>query len=200
MKKIFSIIVSLAPIALFAFLYLENKNSVVRWNIIGIEYFCILIIIYIRTFIISKRYKNIMLHFKQKHYDIIINNYRVSGRIHTIINDSSNIIIALSYWNMNDDETFFRIMNQVNCKKLLPIKEFYYCVFYYIKNDINEEKKHYEEFLNLISDKVECYNTYDLAIRSLLNGIAFDITIISDSCLYLSNDIRTLKELLRKKK
>ena len=64
MKKILFIISSLVPIVIFILRYINDKNSVIKWNIICIEYVCLLIIVYIRTIFIQKKYNKLIALYK----------------------------------------------------------------------------------------------------------------------------------------
>ena len=75
MKKILLIVGSLLPIVLMMIAYFNNKDSVIKWNVICIEYIIVILIVYIRTIVIIHRYKKIIKLYESKNYEEIVNQY-----------------------------------------------------------------------------------------------------------------------------
>ena len=191
MKKILFIISSLVPIVIFILRYINDKNSVIKWNIICIEYVCLLIIVYIRTIFIQKKYNKLIALYKQQKYELIINSYKVNYLMHTSIIDSSNLIISVCYWNLNRDDIFLSIINQIKNKDLLSLKQFYLYIYYLCKRQIDEAKTIFSTFESSLNSKDKNFVLFKKLINTINNHQFEDVERLLGDSFLIGCDVRT---------
>jgi hypothetical protein len=147
-----------------------SRNSVVKWNVIGYIYTALLLIVYIRAYLLYKKHHHVLELYKNHKYNELIKfNHKPNGLTKNLyLSQTLDIVIALSYWNVDKNQEFYNIISNIQAKQLQIYKYFYLFIYYYENGNMNE----CEEYIKLYN-QVICDYIHDKKYLVFTNIISF---------------------------
>ena len=200
MKKIKLLLFSIIPLFLIFMLYFMNSDSIVKWNVIGYIYTALLLIVYIRAYLLYKKHHQVLELYKNHKYNEIIEfNHKPSGLTKNLyLSQTLDIVIALSYWNVDKNQEFHNIISNIQVKQLQIYKYFYLFIYYYENENTNDCEEYIKLYNQVICDYI--HDKKYLVFTNIINFVsgesnpeAEDVLSGITNNILLNNDVKTQK-------
>ncbi len=173
MKKTFWIIfiVSVLYLAIFILLDLIFGAAVMDWNVLWIIFSIMLFIVFVFHLISRYKYQKIYKSFQLKKFDetLILCKKMLKWNPNLFVRQNVYYIMAIIFFEKNDDLRYESAVKHVEHKKLLPLKLYWQTMTFLIKDNPMEAKMHYQKFLDSLTHirKREAYATHEGVLKNI---------------------------------
>ncbi len=156
-------------------LVLYYGREFIGWEAIVIAISCIFLVVFVFYMISLKKYKQIYESYQRHQLDetLLLCKKLLKWNLNIGFRQNSYYIMAVIYFERNDDIHYEAAMSHVDLKKILPLKYYWQVVAFLVNDHLVEARESYRKFLDSLQHirKRSIYEKHETILKSIFNFI-----------------------------